>query len=127
MKLQLINNLPFVTATFGESLVLDTVLLDTGSGRTLLSADKAAEIGLFFEQGDAVQRVRGVGGVEFVFTKSVSSLSIGELITHDFAIQVGEMNYGFELDAIIGMDFLNQVNAVIDLARLEIYQGIAKS
>jgi hypothetical protein len=31
------------------------------------------------------------------------------------------MNYGFEINGIIGMDFLSQVNAVVDLAQLEIY------
>ena len=30
------------------------------------------------------------------------------------------MDYGFEIDGIIGMDFLTQVGAVIDLARLEV-------
>lgn len=33
------------------------------------------------------------------------------------------MDYGFEMDGIVGMDFLMEVGAIIDLARLETYQG----
>ena len=37
----------------------------------------------------------------------------------DFEIEVGAMDYGFrfELGGIVGMDFLEQVGAVIDLRR----------
>jgi hypothetical protein len=41
----------------------------------------------------------------------------------DFAIEVGAMDYGFSLDGIVGMDFLLQVGAVIDLSRLEVHQA----
>jgi hypothetical protein len=45
---------------------------------------------------------------------------VGELQVSDFQIEVGSMDYGFDIDGIIGMDFLIQVEAIIDLARLEI-------
>ena len=32
------------------------------------------------------------------------------------------MDYGFAIDGDVGMDFLLQVGAVIDLSRLEVYQ-----
>ena len=31
------------------------------------------------------------------------------------------MDYGFDIDGIIGMDFLVEVGAIVDLSRLEIY------
>jgi len=31
------------------------------------------------------------------------------------------MDYGFDIDGIIGMDFLLEVKAVIDLAKLEVH------
>jgi len=33
------------------------------------------------------------------------------------------MDYGFSIDGIIGLDFLLQVGAVIDLAKLEVTQA----
>jgi hypothetical protein len=96
------------------------MLLDTGSAGTLLSADRLLDIGVQFEPEDPVRRVRGVGGVEFVFVKRVEHIALGELMAHDFGIEVEAMDYGFELDGIIGTDFLVQIGAIIDLANFEI-------
>jgi len=125
MKIQLRGGLPYVTISLtyrDQELILDNVLLDTGSVGTIFSTDKVLLIGLRYEADDIIHRIRGVGGAEFIFTKKVDLLSVGELEVNDFEIEVGGMNYGFEIDGIIGMDFLTQVGAVIDLARLEIYQ-----
>ena len=54
----------------------------------------------------ATHRIRGVGGAEFVFTKRIDRLAIGELDSHNFESEVGAMDYGFPIDGIIGMDFL---------------------
>ena len=56
-----------------------------------------------------------------MFTKRVDRLSVGDLQVNDFQIEVGAMDYGFDIDGIIGMDFLIQVGAIIDLAKLEIH------
>jgi hypothetical protein len=32
------------------------------------------------------------------------------------------LDYGFEIEGIVGMDFLTKAGAVVDLAKLEIYQ-----
>lgn len=74
-----------------------------------------------YEPDDRVHRIRGVGGTEFVFTKRVDCLAVSELQVNDFQIEVGAMNYGFERDGIIGIDFLIQVGAIIDMAKLEMY------
>ncbi|MCW5851142.1 MAG: hypothetical protein KIT87_13790 [Anaerolineae bacterium] len=80
-------------------------------------------IGVVYAENDIVHRIRGVGGTEFVFLKQVDKLGVGDLETTDFEIEVGAMDYGFEIDGIVGMDFLMQVGAVIDLSRLEIYRS----
>jgi len=33
------------------------------------------------------------------------------------------MDYGLEIDGIIGVNFLTQVGAIIDLAKLKVYQA----
>ena len=85
------------------------------------SADTVLEMGLQLEPNDIVREIRGVGGVEFVFTKSVDFLSLGKFELKNFEIEVGTMDYGFAIDGIVGINFLQQVGACIDLAKLEIY------
>ena len=80
-------------------------------------------MGLQYEAHDLVQRMRGVGGAEFVFIKRIERLSVGELQVSDFDMEVGAMDYGFAIDGMIGTDFLWQVGAVMDLAHLEIQRA----
>jgi len=124
MRIHLRDGLPYVRASLtyrGQQLSFRNVLLDTGSAGTILSTDRVLTIGLMYEPDDRVQRIRGVGGTEFVFTKRVDSLAVGKLQVNDFQIEVGAMDYGFDIEGIIGMDFLIQVGAIIDLAKLEMY------
>jgi hypothetical protein len=69
---------------------------------------------------DVIHRIRGVGGAEFVFSKTIDQIAIDDLVLQRFDVEVGVMDYGVTLDGIIGMDFLLQVGAVIDLAQLRI-------
>lgn len=123
MKIRLCEGLLYVTATIeyhGKQLQLRKVLLDTGSVGTLFAIDRLLMLGLEYEPDDRVHRIRGVGGVEFVFTKRLDRLSLDELAVSNFEIEVGAMDYGFEIDGIIGIDFLLEVGAMINLATLEL-------
>lgn len=123
MRLRLQNGLLYATVEVsyrGRCLELDNVLLDTGSAGTVFSIDRLLEIGLEYAADDAVQRIHGVGGTEFVFSKTVERLTLGDIHVDNFEIEVGGMNYGFEMNGIIGLDFLLRVGAVIDLAAMEI-------
>ena len=124
MRIALRHGLPFVSVTVGyrdRQLQLDDVLLDTGSAETVFSADRLLAIDLLYEADDAVHRIRGVGGAEFVFSKRVDSLSLGDLQVNGFNVEVGAMDYGFELDGILGLDLLMHVGAVIDLAQMDVH------
>ena len=130
MKIRLQDGLPYVTASLtyrGQQMSFRNVLLDTGSAGVIFSIDQVLTINLTYEPEDMVHRIRGVGGTEFVFTKQVDNLAVGELGTDDFQIEIGAMDYGFNIDGIIGMDFLIQVGAIIDLSKLEIYSASEKS
>ncbi|PTX17787.1 retropepsin-like aspartic protease [Halanaerobium congolense] len=94
---------------------LDNVLIDTGSASSILKAELVEDIGIKLEPEDTIGSVRGVGGSEFVYIKKIDSLSIGDLNVEDFKIDIGEMDYGFDIDVIIGMDFLQRTGAIIDL------------
>ena len=39
----------------------------------------------------------------------------------DFSIEVGVMDYGFEVNGILGMDFMKGVGAIIDLDKMIVY------
>jgi predicted aspartyl protease len=126
MKIRLEGGLPFVSVSLGHrghTLALDGVLLDTGSGATVFSADEVSKLGIVPEPADTLRRVVGVGGAEFVFAKRIGSLVLGDLEASDFEIQIGAMDYGFPIQGIVGMDFLLRSAALIDLGHLEISRG----
>lgn len=127
MNIRLYEGLPFVSVevTFRQQTwTFDNCLLDTGSAGTIFSADQLLTIGLVHEPDDEIHRIRGVGGAEFVFTKTVDRLQLGSLIIENFEIEVGGMDYGFAIDGIVGLDFLLAVHAVIDLNQLQIISAV---
>ena len=123
MKIWIEDGLPYTAAVLthqGIQQRLQRVLIDTGSGGTVFSVDTLLSLGVSYEMDDVIHRIRGVGGAEFVFSKTIDRIAIDDLILQRFDVEVGVMDYGVTLDGIIGMDFLLQVGAVIDLAQLRI-------
>jgi predicted aspartyl protease len=117
------HELAFVTATLtysGVSIEIANVLVDTGAASTIINADLAADAGVFVSPTDTLRRLRGVGGHEHVFSRRVDRLAIGSHGLDNFELEIGEMDYGFQLGGILGMDFLLAARAVIDLDRLTI-------
>ncbi len=102
----------------GQSLFLNRVLVDTGSGSTVISTDLAESIGIVAEENDMIYRVSGVGGSEFVYSKKIDSIKIGDMSAENFSLEIGAMNYGFDLDGIIGLDLLQQIKAIINIDKL---------
>jgi len=123
MPLTLRDNLPFTTVTVtyqGTTMDIPQVLVDTGSATTLLAADIVATIGIVPLPQDVLHTLRGVGGIEVVFTRSLDSLQVGERRLTNFEIEVGGMDYGFEMHGILGMDFLTRAGAIINLREMTI-------
>ncbi len=124
MKINLNQGLGYVSVLLNcrnRQILLNNVLLDTGSAGSIFSADRLLEIGLKIEPYDKVRQIRGVGGTEFVFMKTIDRLSVGKLETDNFEIEVGSMDYGIELDGILGLDFMLQAGVIINLKKMEIY------
>ena len=123
MRLALKGNLPFAPVTVayqGASLTLPEVLIDTGSARTILSVDVVAHIQITPALDDILYTIRGVGGSEAVFSRKVDHLQIGSQRLENFEIEVGGMDYGFDIQGILGMDFLKQAGAILNLAEMTI-------
>ncbi|HKH43189.1 MAG TPA: retropepsin-like aspartic protease [Thermoanaerobaculia bacterium] len=126
MKIRLEDRLPFVTVKLGrgtEEIVLERVLLDTGSAATVFAVDEIATLGIVPEHTDRIRRMVGIGGVEFVLAKRIESLALGEIKVRDFPIQIWAMKYGFPIQGLLGTDFFVQAQVILDLDALEVYSG----
>lgn len=123
MRLQLRDNLPFISINVkhqGKNIKIKNVLVDTGSGGTILAADVLSKIGIAPQADDTLHTIFGVGGSEVVFTRKIDELKVGEFTIKQFEIEIGGMDYGFNIQGIVGMDFLISAGAKINLEKLEI-------
>ena len=126
MNFQLKYGIPFTEITFinnDKKVVAKNVVIDTGSASTIISTETALQSDLESQLTDTLQRVRGVGGYEFVYEKDIHCIKIGNVTVENLKIQVGAMNYGFEINAILGMDFLKIGKLIVDCDKLEIYRA----
>ncbi|OCT10503.1 hypothetical protein A8709_11930 [Paenibacillus pectinilyticus] len=122
MNIDLIYGLPFIAVTIcykGQELILEHVLLDTGSAGTIFNADIVDQIGVNVEPGDFLSTIRGVGGVEVVYSKRLDFVRIGEISLQEFEVEIGEMNYGMS-DGILGFDFIRSTGMIIHSKELRI-------
>jgi len=126
MNLELRHRLPFVSVLLdhqGGTVELKPVLIDTGSASTVLSADVVEAVGITPQPDDVINKLRGIGGTEVVYMRVVDRLSLGEASVSNFEVEIGGMDYGFEIQGILGMDFLRQTEAVINLKDLTVEFG----
>ena len=123
MKLTLRSDLPFVTASIcyaGAVAQIDNVLVDTGSAGTVLRADDLAVLGIVPQPHDRLRAIRGIGGREVVFARTVDWIEVGGRRVEAIDVEVGAMEYGFAIRGILGMDFLTRAGAMLDLSTLTI-------
>lgn len=124
VELEYKYGLPFCQVTLmhkGNYIALDNVLLDTGSGGTVFKMDRVDEIGVTIEKDDTIETISGVGGVEFVYKKNIDVINLGGIEIRDFTVEVGVMDYGFEINGILGMNFMKGVGIIIDLDKMIVY------
>jgi predicted aspartyl protease len=116
-------NLPFtaiIVSYKGMAIEIAQVLVDTGSASTILSADVVAGIKIVPSPEDVLYSIGGIGGSEAVFSRRADYLQVGEHTIADFEVEIGGMDYGFEINGILGMDFLRAVGAIINLKEMTI-------
>ncbi len=72
--------MPFVEVTLSHQqkiIVLNNVLVDTGSASTIFDVGELAKINLLPEDNDPIHIISGVGGSEFVIWKKIDIIQIG--------------------------------------------------
>ena len=104
----------------GREVEVPGMVVDTGSARTMLSTDVVAHIGIVPELHDVLHVVRSVGGTEVVFSRRVDRLQVGSQAVEQFEIEVGGIDVAFDINDILGMDFLLRTGAVINLGTLQL-------
>ncbi|MCC6803159.1 MAG: aspartyl protease family protein [Anaerolineae bacterium] len=123
VPIRITDGLPLVAATIranGQELLLENLLLDTGSGGTVLKADHLIRLGVVPLPTDRLRFLRGVGGDEAVIEKTIDALQVGSLAVEPFIVQMGAMDYGVPMDGIVGLDFLYRAHAIIDFGALQV-------
>jgi len=123
MRLSLNKNLLFAEIEVeykGFAAKIPRILVDTGSATTLLATDAVIQIGIAPEPEDTLYLIRGVGGCEAVFARRMDCFKLGDAAISDFIVEIGGMDYGFPINGIVGMDFLLQTEAMLDLRDCEI-------
>lgn len=90
------------------------VLIDTGSATTLINSDY-----IHFDGNEELINVHGVGGYESVLMKPFKNICINSDYTvNDVLLCVGEMDYGIDIDLLIGLDLLKALNADISIKNM---------
>jgi predicted aspartyl protease len=121
MKLTLVDRLPFTSAILiynRREIEIPYVLVDTGSASTVFSSDWGQKIGIVPEVSDTIRTLWGVGGSEVVFTRHLDFIIVGQMTLANFEAEFGGMGYGFQINGILGMDFLLEAQAMVNLSNL---------
>ncbi len=123
MNIRIVDGLPFIHVTVvfrGKCLHLSDVLIDTGSTGTVFHADRFAEVGVEPEPQDVTHLIRGIGGTEFVYSKTLDAICLDDIVLSFFSAEIGLMDYGYPMDGIIGFDFVRSAGLLIDADKLEV-------
>ena len=113
--------LTYVTVAYqGREVEVPDLVVDTGLATTMLSTDVVGQIGVVPESQDTLHVVRGIGGTEVVFSRRVDRLQVGAWAVEQFEIEVGGIDTAFDINGILGMDFLLQTGAIINLGTLQL-------
>lgn len=99
-----------------NTIYLRNVLIDTGSATTLINSNYISLDGT-----ESIRKAYGVGGYETILKKKVLSLKINDLSLYNFDISVGTMDYGINLDCILGLDILKLLNAKINITDMTLF------
>lgn len=128
MQIEIAGGLPLVELRLGHAgraVMIPRVLVDTGSGSTVLSSARAKEIGLVIDPQDPIRTLRGVGGMEVVFVKRVDYIQVDRRKFKNFEVELSPLNYGLEINGILGLDFLTATRAIVDLKHMQLRFGRA--
>ena len=93
-----------------QNFSLDNVMIDTGCASTILNSDFVP-----LDGSEEITFAFGVGGRETILDKNISNFKVNEFIVNKSKVNLGEVDYGIDIDCILGLDVLDHLNAIISL------------
>ncbi|MEH7438699.1 retropepsin-like aspartic protease [Neobacillus drentensis] len=119
MNIEMFDGLPIVSVSLtymGKTMCLHDVLLDTGCSTTIFDTDEVEEIGLIIDRKNGrPRRMYGVGGEsELCYEQIVSNIRINNHLFDSFQLQLGIKKETYGFNGILGVDFMNESNIIID-------------
>lgn len=96
-----------------KDLHLENILIDTGSATTLINSDY-----INFDGSEEFIDIHGVGGYEAVLRKNFKTFLINDFSINDINLCVGNLDYGIDIDLLIGLDILKALNADINIKNM---------
>lgn len=55
-----------------------------------------------------------------MYTKCLDTIVVDKAMIKDFQVEIGNMDYGMEIDGILGFYFLKQARVVIDTGEMQL-------
>ena len=119
----LVNGFAFVSVVLhanNRQIRVENVLIDTGSAGSVFRTHDLADIGVVLEGSDQLRFLTGIGGQEPVIDKTIDRIEVGNLSISPFSIEAGAVQYGYDIQGVLGMNFLLQAGATINFRELTI-------
>lgn len=94
------------------------VIVDTGSSHTVFSPDVLEQIGVTYENSDAVYEAYGIGGIVPFYTKIMDEIMVGSLKIKQMEVDVGVLPKLHK--GLLGLDVLKSNGFIVDMDKLEL-------
>lgn len=127
MRIELREGLLFVSLAItykGKKKLIENVVIDTGAAHSIVSPDVVSDIGIVFEERDAVVISYGVGGKQYAFSKQIDGVNFASFDIGRCSIDFGLIDPEGKINGLLGLDLLMKAGAVIDLKNLLLYEGV---
>lgn len=124
MKIEFRNGLLFTSIQVGYRGVtkeIANIVIDTGAAETIISPDVVEDMGLIAADEDEINSFYGIGGsMHYFFSKHVDMIRFGACSLESPKMDFGVIDPSGAINGLLGLDFLMQVKAVIDLGKLTV-------
>ena len=124
MKIELIDGLihtAFRITYRGKSAWVANAVIDTGAAESVISPDAVEALSIFPEAEDEIVTLIGVGGSEHhSYSKFIDQITLGGNSFNNVKVDFGQIDPSGKINALIGLDLLIAMGAIINLKKLTI-------
>lgn len=104
----------------GRQKVLNNAVIDTGAAETIINSRCVKDLGIKPEYIDEFCITYGIGGEIPYFKKEIDLLVIDSEEFRNIIVDFGDIDPSCEVSAVIGLNLLEKIRAVIDVEIPEI-------